>query len=196
MVKKVFCFVGLVAFCLCVLPGCVMTSESRNTAPVETAASTTIGQGNWEDYSGFLTESQAAFAELILDNPIDRDYRSEPTDQDGTLESAKKKEGKYSQIWLEELSFSVENFAAVLQEGDKEQFLQIQSDWLKNLNEEYSFVADIYIRDSEYAPQGTIFRLERGIYYRERIRERTLYIKYLLYLEKGDESVTFLYTGN
>ena len=187
---KKWWILAVIGVCL-MLQACTASPEVQNgtTAPGK-ATQTTEAQGEPGENNGFRTETQAAFAELIRNNPIDLAYNGETVEDQA---ASQKKEAKYIQIWREELAFSTESYGALLQKADKDRFMRMQSDWLKNLDEEIAFVSDTFANDSEDASVGTLFRLEQAIHYRECIRERVLYIKYLQYLTTMEEKVVFSY---
>lgn len=141
------------------------------------------------DRSKFISESQALFNELIQNNPIDQAYNAETTD-DTTLGFINH-ESKYAGIWLEELSYSCECLLITMNEEERETFLKLQDEWITNLDNEMLFVRNFFTSDTQIAKQGSIFWVEREYYYREKIRERTLYIKYLLFLQGSN--VVFIY---
>ena len=144
------------------------------------------------------TEMQAWFYELVKNNPIDSDYYLEGYDK-GTILEMRIHQKKYIEIWLEELSFSCESFSNLLNESDKELFLSYEEQWEKNLLSEFQFIAGVFVNPEYDIHPGSIFPLESNIEYLHRIRERTLYIKYLqFYIELsnkngGEEKVEFKY---
>ena len=137
----------------------------------------------------YASETQAMFIELIQANPIDQDYKDEVTGE--TTLDFRKRENKYTDIWLNELAFSSKCFMAILSEEEKEEYQRLQNEWKANLDNEILFIRNLFASDPQSAKQGSLFWFELDYYYREQIRERVLYIKYLLFL-KGN-NICFLY---
>ena len=133
------------------------------------------------------TEMQMIFWEFVENNPIDNDYHSEECDS-STL-ALRKHQKKYIDIWLEELKFSCESFASLLSESEKSLFIEYEEQWEKQLTNEFQLISDIFNNPEHEVHPGSVFPLESDVEYLQRIRERTLYVKYLqYYMESCDET--------
>lgn len=124
-----------------------------------------------------VSENQMIFINLIRDNPIDNDYHSALCDE--TTQSMVKIEVEFAEIWKEELQYSCKKFTALLNEKDKITFNSIQNDWESYISSSYMFLGDIFNNDIYQAYNGQLFLVESASEYRNSIRQRTLYVKYL-----------------
>lgn len=127
------------------------------------------------------TESQALFCELIANNPIDLDYKSDPTIVSVTQDMVAL-EKKYIDIWLEELTFSCQKFCDVLTTEDRENFKKAQEMWEASLYENYNFISSWLVNPEYEMHVGSVFSFERIAEFRGQVRQRTLYVKYLNWL--------------
>lgn len=186
---------AFIIFCstLLLLAACSLPAYSTDSATVPTGADNTdITTESGDDglyggriYTEFVSESQAEFYEMIRENPIDHDYCNEVTDS--TTLALRDIENKYAQIWLQELEFSCDTLLSVLDEEEKASFTQMNDAWELALQKDMEFVRGF----QENHAFGSIFPIERASYYHAAIREHTLYVKYLLFLQGG--TVVFQY---
>lgn len=126
-------------------------------------------------------EDQVVFYEdVIADNDIDYDYFNESYDT--TTLGMRMHQQKYADIWRKELEYSLENFFSLLSEEDQLEFETIQTNWENSLKTEFKFIGEVFLYNEPYHLQmGSIFPVEMAKESLRRVRERTLYIKYLQY---------------
>lgn len=124
-----------------------------------------------------VTENQTVFIDLIKDNPIDEAYHSEKCDE--TTQGMIKIEVQFAEIWKEELEYSCESFTSHLNENDKNTFNDIQDDWESYISNSYMFLGNVFNNEKYQAYNGQLFLVESASEYRNAIRQRTLYVKYL-----------------
>jgi len=128
-------------------------------------------------YNGVSSETQNLFYAVIGDNSIDLAYANE--ESDGTTLGFKTTEAKYAEVWRNELIRSCDDLANLLSNEQKAEFLNAQTAWEENLEKNMAFMQNMY--KSNYAQFGSFFEVELMQFYRENFRERTLYVKYLLF---------------
>ncbi len=136
----------------------------------------------WLDNLGgfyFGSETQYSFYMAVKDNPIDFDYRMD--ESSSTTPGMIMHEQKYTNIWLDELEFSCENFSKLLNAEDRKKFEQIQAEWEKNLKNYFELIGGVFSNNEYGIHPGSIFPLEYTCEYRGAVRQRVLYIKYLQY---------------
>ena len=132
-----------------------------------------------------VTENQTIFASLIEDNPIDKAYHS--AEHDDTTQGMVDIEIKFADIWMEELKYSCEKYTELLNGRDKATFNDIQEYWENYISNNYTFVDDIFKNDEYKAYMGRLFLVESASEYRNTIRRRTLYVKYLQFCMQSEK---------
>lgn len=155
-------------------------SESHNMDEIDKPVLTGDNTSN-EQTSVAQTESQATFSELINDNPIDKEYNNNNSNQETTMDMVQY-EKKYAEIWLNELEYSCNNLLSRLTSEDAENFELIQEAWMTNFLDNYEFINGMLNNEAYDIHVGSVFLVEQSISYREILRERTLYVKYLEFL--------------
>ncbi len=136
-----------------------------------------------------LTESQYAFYLLIKDNPLDKAYKAEQTGS--TTKELVELENKYAVIWNNELYYSIKYLKAELGDSNKEKFEESQESWQEYLNNKYGLISDMLVDNGLKQNLGSAFEIEIAQSYKQEIRERVLYLKYLLYcIECSNPDVT------
>lgn len=134
------------------------------------------------------TENQAIFAELIKDNPIDKSYLSEQCGE--TTQDMINIEMKFADIWMRELDYSCQKFSMILDEENKSQFISLQNDWKNYIANNRAFLNSFFNNSENQSRMGRTFWVERASEYRNEIRSRTLYVKYLLFCTEQTDSET------
>lgn len=186
----------LVLLCSC---GSINNSSNDNSSTNNDISSNT--SDNSSDTNDFFstnrieTENLAIFTDLIKDNPIDKAYHSAKSDD--TVQSMLGVEVEYANIWMEELEYSVESFTALLNKDDKAEFEKIQEDWQKNISDSKLFINGIFNNKDYNTLTGQMYLVEEASNYRNEVRKRALYIKYLQFNfnQDGEETVEFKWKG-
>ena len=198
--KKRFISIILISALLCSCSALASDSQSgkeTESNPTSVSVSGTVELSNnadpFDEHKGFSTENYGSFYLLVKENPIDRDYNADPVDS--TTLVMRKHENKYTEIWLDELEYSCDSFATLLTDEDRAEFESIQAEWKNSLDKDFSFVSKVLTGETYSVHMGSVFQFEQAYEYREAVRKRVLYIKYLQYSfeangESSDEKVT------
>jgi DICT domain-containing protein len=99
-------------------------------------------------------------------------------------------ENEFADIWTSELEYSIETFTALLNEDDKAEFKLIQKNWEQNLTNSRTFLDEIFNNDEYQVYTGRMFLVEEAAEYKNEIRRRTLYVKYLQFnMEQSEDFI-------
>lgn len=145
----------------------------------------------WIPFS--FTENQSIFDEMIKDNPIDKADRLAVSD--GTIQGMIDIQYQFADIWMEELEYSIDSLTALLNQEDKLAFEKTQDDWGQYLSNNQKFLNDVFIIDKYGSHPGRMFLVEKAYEYKNEIRYRALYVKYLQFTleQNGEATVNFKY---
>ena len=144
-------------------------------------------------YFGQYQMSDEGFSQYVKDNAIDRDYKIEldklQNSSSFNTQSWVGIEGKYTDIWDEELNNIYNKLLNKLNEKEKEKLLNAQKGWLQFHISEAEFINETW-NDLQLGSQG---RVQSIMSVKNRIRERTLQLMEYYYMLGG--KVEFLYQG-
>jgi len=191
--KRKIRFIITIFICISLFAGCA-TKEAlpesvssykdekdiSSSASLENQTNATSIEDSFRIYT-HMTDSFNAFDKEISENQIDKDYKSS-FDQATTTQEFVDVENEYINKWKDEMQNSIDQLGTIINENDYIDFENAQQEWEKQLLETTSSDYNI-IKNNEYGIRtGSTFRwmwLENIL---EQYRERTIHIKYLIYI--------------
>jgi hypothetical protein len=144
------------------------------------------GINNFRIYTQ-AADSTNDFDNEILNNQIDKDYDVE-FNQAATTQEFVEVQKKYTDKWKDEMQIAITKLKSMLTANDFNNFKISQDEWENQLRDCTKSDRDI-IENSQYGVvTGSMFRWTWASNIREQYRERTIHIKYMIYLlqNKGD----------
>lgn len=198
MRKHMKCGIVIVFICIFLLTGCTTSQgspESTTSSKDEIITNTNNqkeGQiqneiNNFRIYTN-STNSTNGFDNEILENQIDKDYYVE-FDQATTTQEFVDVQNKYIDKWKAEMQIAITKLKSMLTANDFNNFKSSQDEWENQLLDSTKSDREI-IENSQYEIMiGSSFKWMWLSNIREQYRERTIHIKYLIYLlqNKGDQ---------
>lgn len=197
MKKLLNCSYAVISICIFLLTGCTTKKDFPENSisykdeitfnNIQTETQSTITKNSFRIYTD-LTNSTNRFDEMIINNQIDKDYNFE-FEQATTTQEFINIQNEYIDKWKEEMHKDINKMESILIETDLSDFKSTQNEWESQLLESTSLDRNI-IENSQYEIMiGSSFKWMWLSNIREEYRERTIHIKYLLYLlqEKGNK---------
>lgn len=134
-----------------------------------------------------LSGSYNSFSKTMSQNPIDIQYQKDFGNAE-TTPTMCAVEKEYIEMWKKELAYSIENLKEELTDEDSYALDELQVEWESATLNQLSFERDM-INNSDYGIHlGSAFQFTSLSQERTCYRERTLRIKYLLYLIESADS--------
>lgn len=188
--KKIFIFV--IAICLVVLAACSAnpTNSAKDTENNEAEGNYNQVVGNMEKDSVEwfdiyqVTDAEPLFSYAMANNSIDKKYKSELSNRSTTAELVEM-EKEYINIWQHEMDTAIIHLTDLLSDSNRTAFLSAQESWQRATEQNMEFEYGV-LKDKENI--GSSFSYLYLSEWREIYRERTIRVKYILYLLEQAEN--------
>ena len=169
--------------------------EETESAPKETTIEPTMDTmppvvyEKYDIYELGTEYNDTTFNTAIDGNPLDAAYLQELNTANTTAEMMAV-EQKYAALWQEELEAAVANYTAVLSQEDAQAFLEVQEMFTQYETATYVYDSALVLNNKYDIRMGSQAHQLLLAEKRETIRERTIHVKYLHYIQERAAGVT------
>lgn len=167
------------------------TESVPEEATIEPAEETTpsVVYEKYDAYELGTEYNDSAFNIAMDSNPLDAAYLQELNTANTTAEMMAV-EQKYIALWQEELDFAVAAYSAVLSQEDAQAFLEVQEMFTQYETATYVYDSALVLNNKYDIRMGSQAHQLLLAEKRETIRERTIHVKYLHYIQERAAGVT------
>ncbi|MDF2523864.1 MAG: hypothetical protein K0R31_1505 [Clostridiales bacterium] len=172
----------------------IEVKQAEQSSSITSKTNIAKSEGNMDSsYFGQYQMSDEGFSKYVEDNAIDKNYEIETTQFQKSSEFSTQGwitlEGKYIEIWDNELNAIYNKLLEKLNEKEQEKLREAQKGWLQYHMYESAFIVEAW-DDLGLGSQG---KVQLSMAQKTRIRERTLMLMEYYFMLGGD--VEFLYKG-